>query len=162
MLGRANADVPTNRRSRTLVGLRRACTRTDLFVVVVGLAWSIVASATHPFSLGADLVTGFALGAFLIVAITNNLSPAASIGKPFFIALRKRPISAPRPATWTTIAWATLVGIIVAFELFNYLELPRSAHPTLSSFLAVVAAHQGSRGLAFFSWLVIGKRLAQP
>jgi len=146
----------------TLDETRRGRLWSYLFLLLVGIIWSILAGATHAFSFGADLVTGAALGVFVVLIVANR---AVTTGAAYEQSIDRPPIrsrSVERPARWAMPTWALLVALVVAFEIFNYFELPRSAHPTLSSFASFLAAHSVSRGLAFFGWLALGKRLARP
>ncbi len=42
------------------------------------------------------------------------------------------------------------------WELYCYLNLPRAAHPTLSSLLDMLDATRTGKIVAFASWLVLG------
>lgn len=125
--------------------------------VVIAAAWAVVAATTHAFSTGAEVVTAFALAVY-VVAFGLNLGPATSSLR----APAEDRLAHDAAASWALVVWAGLAAAVVAFEIFNFVELPRYAHPTLSSFLAYVAARSWSRGIAFFAWLALGRRLVVP
>jgi hypothetical protein len=57
------------------------------------------------------------------------------------------------------IPWIVLSGLVVGFELFNYFELPRHAHPTLSSLSDEVTRSPAGTALLFVAWLALGALL---
>lgn len=62
---------------------------------------------------------------------------------------------APRRAGW--IVWVIAIGAAVAWQLWNYLNSPRSDHPTISHLLDGLIHPAGiGRGVGFAIWLAVG------
>jgi hypothetical protein len=66
----------------------------------------------------------------------------------------------PLPRTGL-IAWALLIGAVVALELIAYRSSPRATHPTLSSMADAALLSQPVAALAFLAWLALGWELAR-
>lgn len=109
-----------------------------------------LASFTHPFTLGADVVTAIPL-AGLIVAETLRL--LENRGSQVSQVLRVVPVVR---ALRSFIPWVVLSGAVVGFELFSYFEQPRRAHPTLSSLSDDLTRSQAGRAVLFLAWLALG------
>jgi hypothetical protein len=121
----------------------------------------VFASFTHPFTLGADVVTAIPLGAMLgaeaVRLIRSHLSRAHA-------GVRPGPVDSPVDtpvvrAVRSFIPWIVLSGVVVGFELFNYFEQPRRAHPTLSSLSDEVTRSPAGTAVLFVAWLVLGALL---
>jgi hypothetical protein len=113
-------------------------------LVVLGVAYSLIAAATTPFSKPADVLTAVPIVLLaLLVAVRWPWRPV-------------RPPSIPaggRPYR----AWLVLAAAVAAWELFNYLAPgSRAAHPTLSSMADAFDRSYPLKALAFFGWLSLG------
>jgi hypothetical protein len=136
-----------------------------LGLVGLGVALAILASFTTAFSTGAEVVSGTAIGMFVLVKI------AALVKESSAARARRSARALPgeaHPARRATAArshgvavWGALGTLAIAFELCNYFLSPRNAHPTVSYFLAEVAAHPWSRGVLFAAWLALGAYLVR-
>jgi hypothetical protein len=101
-------------------------------------------SFTKPFTLSADLLTGFSLGVIFALQIVFLLRPLT-----------------PAAGSWSAVSsrlwlWIVLFAVVVAFELFEYFEHPRSAHPTISSLSDELSAWQAGKAVLFLAWFGIG------
>ncbi len=120
-------------------------------VLVASAALAALAATTRPFTLAADAVVtvGFAgLVAVLVMQWRHRPEPP-------LIARRSGPSPTPRWGRRLAL-WVVPVAAAVGWELFNYLETPRAAHPTVSSMLDAVDATHVGHGLVFAGWLALG------
>ena len=121
----------------------------------------LVASRTHAFTWGADVVTAVPLALAALCSSTlrppprrrrrhrrRRLSPAlVTVG----------PGAHPgRLGIDAAFAWVAPIAAVTAWELYCLFTLPRSAHPTLSSILDMLDVHPAGKALAFAAWLVLG------
>ena len=66
-----------------------------------------------------------------------------------------------RPSLAGATGWLVLFAALAGWQLFAYVQEPRTQHPTLSSLInATLDTHTG-RALAFTAWLVFGYRLTR-
>jgi hypothetical protein len=65
----------------------------------------------------------------------------------------RRTVRGPQPR-WGF--WTAALLHVGGWELFCYADAPRRAHPTLSSLLDTLTAHQVGRAVAFLGWLAFG------
>jgi len=121
----------------------------------------VFASFTHPFTLGADVVTAIPLGAMLgaeaVRLIRSHLSRAHA-------GVRPGPVDSPvdNPGGQSCPKLHPLdssFGGGRGLELFNYFEQPRRAHPTLSSLSDEVTRSPAGTAVLFVAWLVLGALL---
>jgi hypothetical protein len=117
-------------------------------LAVCGCGLAVWVSFTKPFSSAADLVTAVPLAAMLVVQILLVLQPKRRSGAD----LPPRRVVAFSKC----LVWITLSVFVVAFELYNYLSAPRSAHPTLSSLSDELSGHHLGKTLLFLAWLALG------
>jgi hypothetical protein len=122
---------------------------------------AVLASFTHPFTLGADVVTAIPLGA-MVGAETVRLIRSHRLRA--LAGVRPGPVdnSVDSPVIRGVrgfIPWIVLSGVVVGFELFNYFELPRHAHPTLSSLSDEVTRSPAGTAVLFVAWLALGALL---
>lgn len=113
--------------------------------MALAVAYGWWAAARTPFTLEAHVAT---------------LAPAAAL---LWFGRRDRSATAPsEPSVPVTglAAWGLLVGAVVGFELFNYLQQPRQAHPTMSSLVNEVDT-TAVRRLLFVAWLGLGWHLVR-
>lgn len=117
------------------------------------LGYALLASFTRPFTWGADVVTAVPLALAVVVTVrfTSAVGRRSKEGRP---AVRQEQV-APRPAR-AGIFWAVPILAATGWELYCYANLPRAAHPTLSSLLDMLDATRGGKIVAFASWLVLG------
>jgi hypothetical protein len=130
---------------------------------VCGLA--TLASFQHPFTPGANAVTGFALVVMLIAQIVFTWRGRAR-------RLSESPDTAAGPSDhwgrrrcilWLAyIPWIVLCMAFTALELLEYLSQPRQAHPTFSSLTDDVTSSQAGRAVLFLAWLVLSALLVDP
>lgn len=57
--------------------------------------------------------------------------------------------------------WAALVVALAAWEVAAFLQLPRSAHPTLSSLANLAFESHPVRAAAFALWMAAGYAMAR-
>jgi hypothetical protein len=117
-----------------------------LCVLTVAASYSIVASRTTPFTTWANVLTALPLVVVLLLAAAFRPSSKG------LWRTAKLPPSPPR-MLWP---WGTLIGAIVAWELFCYAESPRVEHPTLSSLYDSIATISILKAALFFGWLALG------
>jgi hypothetical protein len=136
-------------------GLDRQPRRQVVVGVVVALALASLASVTHPFTVAADIVTGFPIvvAAVIVAVAMRTRSP------------RPEPVDRAdghaRPnRLW--LVWVVAAVAIAGWELYCYTAGPRSAHPTLSSLLDTLDATHAGKTLAFGAWLALGWYLVRP
>jgi hypothetical protein len=119
---------------------------------LLGLAYAVLASFTHPFTWAANAVTAVPLVAAVAVALwwarrhdrTDHGATAdgAEGGRP------------KRGAAWAL--WSTPVLAVIGWELYCFVNLPRSMHPTVSSLLDMLDSTRGGKIVAFAAWLALG------
>jgi hypothetical protein len=128
--------------------------RVRLAIFLLSVALAIAASQTRVFTGGADVVTAVAFVPFIVWTLARF-----RIGALARVQFPSVP-SATRASARSILIWTALAACTLGFEIFNYVELPRHAHPTVSSALTVLATHSISRGIAFFAWLALGAWIA--
>lgn len=127
---------------------------------------AVFASFTHPFTLGADVVTAIPLGAMVgaetvrLIRSRRSRAHAAVLPGQVDNSVDRPVIRSPAiRAVRSFIPWIVLSGLVVGFELFNYFELPRHAHPTLSSLSDEVTRSPAGTAALFVAWLALGALL---
>jgi hypothetical protein len=115
-------------------------------VIAVALAYSWVATGFHPFTWPMRAATALPILLALVLAWRQPDAPRASSARRY------------RAGLWV---WATLLGLLVVWELFAYAGSPRHDHPTLSSIAETVMSTQASRALVFVAWLAVGALLVR-
>jgi hypothetical protein len=116
-------------------------------LVVVGVAYALVAAGTTAFTRSANIVTGLPIVALAVLVVLRW-------------PLRPRPlrtdsdrVATPHP--WR--AWLILFGALVLWELAEYAARgSRSDHPTLSSMTDAVDRYFVLKAIVFFLWLALG------
>lgn len=108
-----------------------------------------LASFTHPFTLGADLITAIPIVAMIV-------AEAAWLVRAHGSSVAAVPVAPPEKALRRLVPWIVLSGVVVGFELFNYFELPRRAHPTLSSLSDELTRWPAGTAILFLAWLALG------
>lgn len=112
--------------------------------VAAGVALSVLAACTRPFTVPADVLAAIplALGA---AATAHRLRTG-----------RTGPARVAGAGLGRLVPVAVLLVAVVAFELDNYARAPRSAHPTLSSLLDALDAHPVGKAIVFALFLLLG------
>ncbi len=122
-------------------------------VAALGLGYAILASLTHPFTWGADVVTSVPL---VVAALVIVWSSATTKGVD---PVHRESTGARDPAIGGSRRWVVWLGPILAltgWELYCFFSLPRAAHPTFSSLLDIVDASRVGKTVVFALWLVLG------
>jgi hypothetical protein len=118
-----------------------------IVLVVVGVAYALLAAGTTAFTRSANIVTGLPIVALAILVILRW-------------PLRPRPLRADSdrvatPHPWR--AWLILFGALVAWEVAEYAARgSRADHPTLSSMTDAVDRYFVLKAVVFFLWLALG------
>ena len=132
--------------------LRRMTGRPWIILAVAAGCTAAVASFTHPFTMGADIVTAIPLViGFLVVVrrvISKRYSPAAPQAE---VSPAGR-----EPLTRWALVWLALLVTVAGWEAYSFLSAPRSQHPTLSTLIDLLDSTQAGRGFAFLLWLALG------
>lgn len=116
---------------------------------VAAVAWA--ATSLRPFTIPALVVTLAAGGAAL--AAGRRLAPLREPED----AGRGARTASPAGLGW----WAAAAAALAALELAAFLQLPRSAYPTLSSLANAVFDSHVVRWAAFVVWLAAGVGIAR-
>jgi uncharacterized membrane protein (GlpM family) len=116
-------------------------------VLMAAVAYAAYLSGTEPFTWQADVTVAIPIG---LVAAGTVISWRA------WERTRIEPVSA---ASW--LPWAVIGTVAVAWELFNYLTLPRSAHQTLSSLGDHAMSYRPAKAGFVLVWLVAGWALVR-
>jgi hypothetical protein len=140
-----------------------------LSVVLAGVAYSVVASFTQPFTIGADIVTAVPLGLAAVLFGIRLRWPSRSQPRATEASEPRGQAREGAPAMSTgtraepvgsfdrrSLVWLGMAGVVLGWELFAYTQTPRHAHPTLSSLIDMVDATQVGRTLMFALWLLLG------
>jgi hypothetical protein len=127
-------------------------------VTAVGVALAVWASFTHPFTVGADLVTAIPLGIGVVVLVRRLRTDRrpASVLRADGATARLAPLN-----RWALV-WIGLLVTVVGWELYCYLSAPRAQHPTLSALIDMLDASPGGKFVAFLLWLALGWYLLVP
>lgn len=121
-------------------------------LVGAAVAYAVLGSFTRPFTWGADVVTAVPLaGAAVATFGTSRRSRRARWGEP----APGEVVSPPRgPLRWGV--WIAPIAAIIGWELYCLVNLPRAAHPTLSSLLDIVDASRPGKAVVYSLWLALG------
>jgi hypothetical protein len=105
-----------------------------------------MASFTHPFTLGADVITAIPIAAVFFAESARLVRTRGATS----------PSQVPTRGARRFIPWIALSVAVIGFELFNYAEEPRRAHPTLSSLSDELTRWPAGRAALFLAWLALG------
>jgi hypothetical protein len=126
-------------------------------LVTIGILYAILASWTDPFTTGADVITALPLGVALVAFVVRTTALRRA---PVTSHLPRRtddpPAGTPVPFAWGVACWVVMAALVVGWELFNYANSPRAAHPTVSSLLDAVDSSHVGKSITFFLWLLLG------
>jgi hypothetical protein len=113
---------------------------------LLGASYAGYASGTTPFTWTANFMV-----AVPIVLVLAGL------------AVRwRRWATVPRAVPEGWWPWAAVLGAVLLWELVNYLAVPRSTHPTLSSLSDRAMQWRAAKAALILCWLWIGVALVRP
>lgn len=115
-------------------------------VLAVLIAYGWWATGLRPFTAPALVVTLATGGVVLAVGARTG---------------RRRSGETSPPAAAGLAVWGVLVLALAAWEVAAFVQLPRSAHPTLSSLANLAFETQPVRAAAFVLWIVAGYGMAR-
>lgn len=116
--------------------------RGTCLTLLIAVALSVAATTAAPFSLSSELVTAIGIIWLWVLAIAGKRRPV--------------PASTPRRPFLGALPWLVLVVLAATLELYEYWQVPRGAHPTLSEFVSHLASGDARRGIAYLIWIGIG------
>jgi hypothetical protein len=119
----------------------------------VGVADVLLASRTHPFTRGADVVTAVPL-VLAAVAVALRARPAGAVETGVVDGRTER--QSRMLGIDAAFVGVAPIASVTAWELYCLFTLPRSVHPTLSSLLDMLDANPAGKAVAFAAWLVLG------
>jgi hypothetical protein len=114
------------------------------------LVAAVAGAVTRPFTIAADVVVITGIATVVALVAWRQLNPML----PRLIARRPATASELPQARWGF--WIAALLLVGGWELFCYADVPRRAHPTLSSLLDSLTVHPVGRGVAFLGWLTLG------
>jgi hypothetical protein len=116
------------------------------------------AAVTHPFTLGADMVTAIPIVIGLLVLGLRRRRGQT----PPVVGATGQGQTHPDLARRWSLVWLGLFAAVAAWEVYTYLGSPRAAHPTLSVLLDLLDTTWSGKFVAFSLWLVLGWYLVVP
>ena len=120
--------------------------------VLAFLAYGWWLTARKPFSESALIALLIVIGALIAVAEVHRRRGADTLRD---AATRRAPLH-----RLAVVAWTTLTAALIAWELIALRGAPRSAHPTISSFVEHAEHHHVARLALYAVWLWVGWELA--
>jgi len=136
----------------------RKTVATDL-VAGAACVMAAIAAFTTPFTLGADALTSVALGLVIAIQVVVQVSRSRNARSARSSRSGGRGSAhslAPRLGVGRFVPWIVVCTAVVGFELFNYFEAPRQAHPTLSSLADEITRLPAGRSIFFLLWVGLG------
>lgn len=121
-------------------------------LVVVGLGYAVLASSTRPFTWAANIVTAVPLVAAVVVTIWSSRGE----GRAGMVPRTERGVEVASQGGRRWMTSLAPILAIAAWELYCFVNLPRAAHPTLSSLIDILDSTRAGKILAFGSWLALG------
>lgn len=128
-------------------GRRRLGAVAGLAVLIAHGWW---ATGLRPFTAPALVVTLATGGVVLAVGARTGRRRSGVAGN-----------SSPPAAAAGLAVWGVLVLALAAWEVAAFVQLPRSAHPTLSSLANLAFESHPVRAAAFVLWMVAGYGMAR-
>jgi hypothetical protein len=108
--------------------------------VLAALAYVWFLAGTKPFTTAANVMTAIPLVVAGIVAVVRSRTSTVA-----------RPTRVCRYGQW----WVA-IGVLAAWELFQYAQSPRAQHPTFSSIYDSVATWHPAKAAIAAVWLLLG------
>jgi hypothetical protein len=118
--------------------------RASLCALLLAAAWYV--TALRPFSIAATVAVVGSGAVAITIGLTGVRHPQRRTDR--VIPVRGMAV------------WLALASVIVAFELAQFAQHPRAAHPTLSSIVNTLLDAHVARTVAFAAWLVTAAMLA--
>jgi hypothetical protein len=122
-------------------------------VALLGLGYAVLASLTHPFTWGADIVTSVPLVAAALITVWSSATTKGADPVQLQAPGHRHPAKAGS-RRW--VVWLGPILAVAGWELYCFVSLPRGAHPTLSSLLDILDSTRVGKTVAFASWLALG------
>ncbi len=116
------------------------------------LTYAALASMTHPFTEGAEVVTAIPLATAVVIMVIRTRTDRRSD----LIALSGGVTDRDTRLNHWLLAWVMMIVAIAGWELYCYASEPRSEHPTLSTLIDLLDSTRTGKALAFASWLALG------
>jgi hypothetical protein len=123
-----------------------------LVAVCVVLVYGWWFTDLQPFSTGATRALLIAVGVVIILATVRRLRAAPSASD--------RPTREASHFTLAVVVWSAIGVAIITWELLALRSLPRSAHPTISSFVESIEQYHVARLGLYALWIALGWMLA--
>ncbi len=122
--------------------------RSPTVLLAGGTAYALVAAATTPFTVAADILTGLPIVAMGVLVIASWPLRTRTVRTPTGTSAR---------AAHPYRAWIVLVVVFTLWELVNYrAHGSRGAHPTFSSITDAVDRFYLLKAALFLGWLALG------
>jgi len=121
-------------------------------LVVLGLGYAVLASTTRPFTWAANVVTAVPLVGAVVVTVRSSRGAV----RPGVVPRSDSEVEVASQRGRRWMAWLAPILAIAAWELYCFVNLPRAAHPTLSSLIDILDSTRAGKILAFGSWLALG------
>jgi hypothetical protein len=117
-------------------------------LLVGGVAYSLIAASTTPFTLPADVLTGLAILVMAVLVVVRWPLRTRTTAVPL------DGMDGPHPGARPYLPWVLLLVVFVAWELFNYLvHGSRANHPTFSSITDANDRFYVLKSLLFLGWM---------
>ena len=121
-------------------------------LLVGGVAYSLIAASTTPFTLPADVLTGLAILVMAVLVVVRWPLRTRTTAVP--LDTMGAPSTPARPMARPYLPWVLLLIVFVAWELFNYLvHGSRANHPTFSSITDANDRFYVLKSLLFLGWM---------
>ncbi|MHB1789861.1 MAG: hypothetical protein ACYCVN_10520 [Acidimicrobiales bacterium] len=144
---------------------KKACLPWPVFVFG-GSAWAVWLARTRPFTWPADVATAIPIVMIAAFAISSVVGTVQSTDQPAGDGGPARgrgpvPSEAPGSTGRWGLVWPIAAMVVASFELVNFVQGPRSSHPTLSWMLDSLDSVWWIKGVTFLGWLALGVYLAR-
>lgn len=127
--------------------------------VVAAAAYSVWASGTPPFTIGADVAVAVPSALFAATLVVQRRWPSA---RPWRRIDPGRPATATATDARSAAPWIVLAATLLGVELASYFHGgARSAYPTLSSGMDALFRWRAAKAVGWDAWLSTGWFLAR-